>query len=594
MSWEVGYLIGVILVAIILFISEKISFDITAIFICIALMASGIVSIEQGLSGFSNQAAVTILALLILNNGLEHTGVIQLLTDKLINLTGNSVFGILVLILPFAALLSAFTNNTAVITMLLPIMMSLGIKKKISASKLLLPLAFVSILGGLCTIIGTSTNLLVNSVAVQYGLRPFSFFEFSYIGVILVVIGIVYSLLFGFRLIPERIRASKPEDEFEIKEYLAEMKISKNSSLIGKYTEVRESLEKKGLDLIRIKVAPGRELIPKSYHILNSGNILLLKGTLESIIKVQEDKDFEKIVEHKIVKKEKDQISTEDGTRLIEALISPQSSLVDRKLGSVNFSIRYDSIPIAVNRLGKRRVENIGDFTLKVGDTLLLEASKTINDNIFAQNDLIFLSSMPKAGNIKKQITSLGIMILAILLAALGIVPIVLSALAGIVAMVVSNCIDPSQMYKQIEWRVYFLIAGLIPLGIAIQNTGLDKWIASSFVSSVDSLNIFSIILILFFVTCIVTNFMANNATALIMAPIAVSIAQQLNIDPHALLLTVMFAASTSFFTPIGYHTLTLIYVPGKYKFRDYVVSGAPLTILVAFVASWLIWKTYI
>jgi len=588
MTWELWYLLGVIVLAVYFFVTERIPIDITALLITVLLMAAQLVTVKEGLSGFSDQAALAILALLILNTGLERTGVIQTITDKLMTVTGNSGWSVLIVVLPFAAVLSAFTNNTAVITMFLPIMIAMGDRKGISPSKLLMPLAFISILGGLCTLIGTSTNLLVNSIARQYKIEPFGFFEFSRIGGILVVIGIAYCVVIAYRTIPARRRSRDLEEEFGMKPYLTEMTVPEGSVLIDTPTTQDPLFENLDIEIIRITRAKGDQFIPRDHVLIQANDRLLIKGGLNTITQLRAGEMLQSAMVHDDAAR-----AAGSNTELVEAIVAPGSSLVGEYLSSKLMMERFEAVPIAINRTTRKLISDIETMRLRVGDALLLEASKSIHTNDEVKHDLILMNTVAQVASLPKRLVATGIMIGVVAVAALGLVPIVISALAGVVLMVLTGCINTREAYLRVEWKVYFLIAGLIPLGAAIQNTGLDKMIAETFVGLTDGMGNFSIILMLFFFTVLITNVLANNATALLMAPIAISIAHQLEMDPHALLLTVMFGASTAFFTPVGYHTLTLIYAPGKYRFKDYIVAGLPLTIIIGFSASWLIYQMY-
>ncbi len=590
MTFEMWFLCAVILVAMVLFVTEKVSIDVTSIFIAFTLMASGLVTVTQGLSGFSNQAALAILSLLILNTGLENTGVLRVVTSKLVQLTGKHAWSVLLVLLPFVAILSAFTNNTAVIAMFLPILLLIGDAKGISPSKLLMPMAFISILGGLCTIIGTSTNLLVNSIARQYGIVPFTFFEFAEIGGAMVIAGAVYMLLIGHRVIPARRKPLDKSATDRVKRFLTEITIQPSPESAVPVEEIRKTLTDLGFEIVQITTPGGRVTQRGADADIRTGDKVLLRGNPEHILKLKADPTFALTAQTKEVNL---QLNKKE-TKLVEAVVAPGSELIGRRIQDLDLLGKYECIPLAIQRPDELATDRIDEVRLKLGDVLLLEATTKLSMDPDVPKDLIVLDTVHQVQSLRRRWTAVLIFAGAIAAAAFNLVPIAISALGGVLAMAVTGCITMNEAYKRVEWKVYFLIAGLIPLGIAIQNTGLDDRIAGAFITTTRGLEPFAVIVILYAFTVVITNIMANNATALLMAPIAIKIAQQLHIDPKALLLTIMFAASTSFFTPVGYHTLTLIYTPGRYKFKDYFLSGLPLTILVSGVACWMIWQRYV
>ena len=588
MTPEMWFLCAVIAAAVVLFVTERVSIDVTSLLIAFALMVSGVVSISEGLSGFSNQAPLAILSLLILNTGLEKTGVLRLVADRLMALTGGRTWSILLILLPFAAMLSAFTNNTAVLAMFLPILLMFGGSERTSPRKLLMPVAFVCILGGLCTIIGTSTNLLVNGIARQYGVEPFTFFEFAEIGVAMAGAGIVYLLLVGHRLIPAR---RKPIDEAgtQMKRYITEVLVLSGSKLVGSIAEVRKVMAKMGLEIVLISTPSGRRHITTDDDALLVGDRILLRGNTAQIARLKSDPSFAMTADFS---DERIQLSKME-TNLVEAVVAPGSSFIDRRIKDLGLLTRYQAVPLALQRAGQLDTGELAGNQLRLGDVLLLEATTKLVNDPDVDKDLILLNTTPMVQSVRRRWIAVFIFAAAITVAALGLAPIVISALGGVLLMALTKCIDMNDAYKRVEWKVYFLIAGLIPLGIAVQNTGLDDQIAKAFLDITHGLDGFAVIVILYAFTVLVTNVMANNATALLMAPIAVKIALQLGIDPKALLLTVMFGASTSFFTPVGYHTLTLVYTAGRYKFKDYFLAGFPLTLIVGAVGCWMIWQRY-
>ena len=589
MTFEMWFLCAIIALALVLFVTEKVGIDVTAILIAFVLMVTGLVTVQDGLSGFSNQAALAILSLLILNTGLEKTGVLLLVTKRLVAFTGKQPWSVLLVLLPFVAILSAFTNNTAVIALFLPMLVILGNAKGISPSKLLMPMAFISILGGLCTIIGTSTNLLVNSIARQYHVEPFSFFEFADIGVAMAGAGFLYLLLIGHRILPAR---RKPMDliskEGEGK-YLTQLIVLSESPYVGSVADVRSALKPFGAELLGLRTALSKPKEVNDATMVETGDRVLLRGSASGIAQLKAGNKYAMTAR---LSMERNLLHKQE-THVVEAVVAPGSELIGRKLRDLDLLAMYEAVPLALRRSEPPGEEALADTELRLGDVLLIETNGNLAADPEVGEDLILLDTMPAVRSLRKRWTAVLIFAGVIVAAATGLVPIVISGLGGVMLMAVTKCIHLNDAYKRVEWKVYFLIAGLIPLGIAIQNTGLDVKIATGFISVTTGLSFAWVIGILFAFTVLITNVMANNATALLMAPIAVSVAQQLGIDPKALLLTVMFGASSSFFTPVGYHTLTLIYPPGRYKFKDYFIVGLPLTLIVGTVACYMIWLRY-
>ncbi len=590
MTFEMWLLCGLIAVAVVLFVTEKVGIDVTAILVAFVLMAAGLVSVPEGLSGFSNQAPLTVLALLILNTGLERTGVLHLITKRLLVFTGNNSWTVLLVLLPFIAFLSAFTNNTAVIALFLPVLVLMGNTKGISPSHLLMPMAFASILGGLCTIIGTSTNLLVNSIAIQYGVKPFTFFEFSGIGAAMAGAGILYLVVVGHRLVPARRSPVDLESEQQQGKYYTELVVLHDSPFIGRIGRVRNALKDYKVELMAVQdIKRANKSLEDEDTWVESGDHVLLRGDASGLARLTVGNKYAMTARLSL---EREMLHAAE-TYVVEAMVAPGSELAGCRLRDLRLMEMYEAVPLALRRPEMVVNGGFAEEEIRVGDMLLIETNGQLAADPEVQEDLILLDTMPMVRSLRKRWTAALIFIAVIATAAAGLAPIVVTSLGGVMLMAMTRCIVLSDTYKRVEWKVYFLIAGLIPLGIAIQNTGLDKLAADGFISMASGLSFAWVVAILFGFTVLVTNIMANNAAALLMAPIAISIAQGLHVDPKALLLTVMFGASTSYFTPVGYHTLALVYTPGRYKFKDYFVMGFPLTIIAGAVACWLIWHKY-
>ncbi len=553
-------------------------------------MISGVVSIQEGLSGFSNQAALSILSLLILSAGLERTGAIKRGVEIIGNYTGNKVWTTLLVIMPIAAFLSAFANNTAIIAIFLPVLLQISEEKGFSASKIILPVAYIAIIGGLMTIIGTSTNLIVNGVARDMGIDPFSFFEFFQISVILVIIGILYLLVFGYHIIPPRREPVTVEKAFNLQRYLANVRLPKGSKYVRNFQTLSEDLAKLGLNIIRIISNKGNVYLNMKVNRLLGEDEILVQGKLEDILKLNENKHL-----HFVGRSNLQDLKLNTAfNQIYEVVISPNSTLIGKNMRDINFYERYGVVPLALRRSEKETIQPEQERLLKVGDTIVLESETDLSEVSRAMDDFIIMNPVQSLGNPRKQIISILIVIGVVATAAINLLPLVVSALSGVVLMVLTGCLETNKTYRNIDWQVYFLIAGLFPLGYAMSNSGLDQEIAQYFLYVTDGVGPFYIILAMFFMTIALTNVMSNNATALLMSPIAIVIAQETQLPAHALLLAVMFGASMAFFTPFGYHTLTLVYAPGKYKFKDYVIVGLPLAILLGGVGTWLIYKMYI
>ncbi len=585
MSTDAYILLGTIALALFLFITEKVSIDLTAILIAVILMITGVVTIPEGLSGFSNQATITILALLILSAGLEETGILKRLGIWLSGLASSNVpLTLLVIMIP-AAFFSAFLNNTAVITILLPVVITMAAKKNISPSLLLMPLAFVSILGGMTTLIGTSTNLLVNTVARQYDTEVLGFFEFTPYGLVGIAICVLFFALGGYKLIPKRRRVKDYNRKFRQDKYQAEIIVEgETQTEPGK---IKNLLIKKDIEVLKLLRNGAVINYDDNGEKLEKGDRLIIKADVQELIGLQED-DGIKLHTGISTDLDKDQDST-----IMELVVSPSSSLVGNLFNPRAFKRKYGGNALALRQVNDTYFRHLGTRLfavnrINIGDSILVEANPDFFESPEVKHDLILYRSFEQKDDnpLWKQLAALGIIAAVVLLAAFNVVSIAVGALGGVVVMAFLKIFKTAALYERIDWRIYFLLAGIIPLGVAMQNTGLDTLMAEQVMNMTDGLAPFWVILCFFMATTLITNFISNNAAALLMAPVVLSLAGQTAIDPKALLMAITFGASTCFISPLGYHTLAIIYGPGKYKFSDYLRAGLPITIIITLVFS--------
>lgn len=588
MSTESYILIAILLMALYLFVSERISIDLTAILIAVMLMITGVVSIPEGLSGFSNQATITILALLILSAGLEETGLLEKLGIWLAGKTTTNVPVTLTIIMIPAAFFSAFLNNTAVITIFLPVVITMARKNDISPSLLLMPMAFVSILGGMTTLIGTSTNLLVNTVAREYNTEVLSFFEFLPYGVAGVGVCLFFFIFGGYRLIPKRRHIKKYNRTFSTDTYQAEIQVLDPQRLETiKLDELFHLKHIKLLKWLRNREEISGSLTPDK---LEKGDRLIIKAGVEDLIALQEE---EGITMHTGINKDPE---NQEDLMIAEAVVSPGSSLAGNLFNPVSFQRKFGAQALALRQVSDAYFKNIGSRffavnRLDIGDSILIEAPESFFENEDIKHELILYRrfDQPKGKSLFKQISAVLILIAVVMLAALNIIPIPVAALGGVVLMAFFGILKTKKLYERIDWRIYFLLAGIIPLGIAMHNTGLDQILAGKVIAITGGFAPFWIIFSFFIATVLITNFISNNAAALLMAPIVLNLAGQIYIDPKALLMTITFGASTCFISPLGYHTLAIIYGPGRYKFSDYFRAGFPITLIIALLFSFML-----
>ena len=567
--------LAVVVAAIILFVTEKLRVDLIALCVLLALIVLGLIDSKQALYGFANQATATIVAMFVLSAGLERAGLVGWLARQLDRLAGKTEPQLILVICIAIAFLSAFMINTAAVAVFIPIAIVLAKTRKISASRVLMPLSFASQFGGVCTLIGTSTNILVNSIAVDNGMKAFTFFEFAPLGLVMTVVGITYLILTRW-LLPKRKGGEQQVDRYHLSDYLAELQVTKKSSLIGT-TWIKSKLKQnEKVNLIKfIRNEKATTKPPKTR--MREGDILLLHGNMDKLIAMQ---DKYKLRLHAKAKMDDQKISS-DEIRLIEVLIPPRSRLVGRTLQTFEFFRRFGGIVFAIQRRGKIIRDRVAEIRLNDGDTLLLEAGKEVVSKLLKSRDLIVTNELTELYVRKdKAIVALLMFFAVVTLTVLHIIPILVAALIGAVGMVLGRCLTIEEAYESIDWKIVFLLGGILPLGLAMEHSGAALWIANTVLNPFLNLGPLVVLAILYIITAILTETMSNNAAAIILAPICLSVAATMNVDPRPFLVAITFAASTSFATPIGYQTNTMIYAPGGYRFFDYTRIGAPLNLI--------------
>ena len=583
MTVEISIVLGVLLLSIILFVTERLRVDVVALLAMAVLLVTGIISPSQGISGFSSTATVTVGAMFVLSAGLSRTGSVDRL-GKLITYVFHRGFWVgLMSVMVVVGILSAFINNTPVVAIFIPILLNVARETGISVSKLLMPLSFASLFGGVCTLIGTSTNIIVNSIAEQNGLPSFSMFEFAPLGVIMFVVGSAYMLMIGLRLLPERRGTGDLVEDYALTDYLTEIALLPGGASVGK--KLREAPLVHDLDISILRIQRGNTEInlPGPDAVLQAGDILLVRCSIESIRAVQEREG----VDFKPHTKWGDENVARGGVRLIEAVVEPNSSLVGSTLQQANFREVYSATVLAIRHRGKLLREKLSDTRLSAGDLLLIEVQKNGVNALRRTGDFIITSEM-EASEFRrhKALTAIVIVIAVVTAAAIGVAPIVVTALVGSVAMVLLGCLSIEEAYQAIEWKIIFLLAGTLSLGVALDESGAARLISANMVGLVGDLGLIALVSAFYFLTSVLTEAMTNNATAALLGPIAIATAATLDVSPVPFLVAITFAASSSFMTPVGYKTNTMIYGPGQYKFIDFIKVGTPLNIIFWILAT--------
>lgn len=584
--------LSILIVALICFIFEWFPVDFTAICVAIALMVLGLVKPEEGISGFGNSATITVMAMFILSAGISRTGAIGSLRDLLLKWGGKKTPQQILILSLIVGPVSAFINNTAVVAIFLPIVEDWCKKTGTSASKLLIPLSYATILGGMLTLIGTSTNILASGISKQLGYREFELFEFTKLGILTFSIGIIYLAVITPLLLPNRKTANEQSisQDYQLKDYITELLITPRSSLIGQTLRQSEIQRKFDMDVLEIIRNDTHFAQPLGDKILNAGDILLVRSGREELLKIRAEKGLELLAD---VQFEHEALETELNTgleKIAEVLILSNSRLIGSTLKDLRFRQRYNATVIAIRRGQELLRQRLGKVPLRFGDLLLVQGPKESFLGLQTTRELLVLEER-NVENLRqdKAIVAVSIVVGVVLVAALTPFPILVTSLLGVVFMVFTGCLKPGEIYGAVRWDVIFLLAGLIPLGIAMDKSGTTQWLADQLLGLGGELSGYWILLFFFIITSLLTEILSNNASVVLMIPIAIKVAIALNLNPYSFMYAVTFAASNSFATPIGYQTNTMVYSAGGYRFLDFIRIGGPLNLLMMLITPLLI-----
>ncbi|MGI8543335.1 MAG: SLC13 family permease, partial [Aridibacter sp.] len=550
MSFEIAIVFAVAVIAVILFATEKLSVDVVAIVIMSTLLVSGIISPEEGISGFSNKATVTVAAMFIISAALFKTGAVSFLGELTTKIFKKGYWFGLITVMISVGFFSAFINNTPVVAIFIPILIGVSKDIKANISKLLMPMSFASMLGGVCTLIGTSTNIVVSSLAERQGQPAFSMFEIAPLGLIMFAIGMIYMLAIGIHIIPERRAEGDLIESFNLQEYITEVVLLENSLSIGK--AIKDTPLVKDIDIAIIEIARKDETIslPKPDEILRAGDVLKVRCDLEKFKKIQKREGVAFKSEYKW---RDEDIETEEA-KLVEAVIAPNSEFINKSLQDLKFRETFGATVLALRHKGVLMRDKISDTNLYAGDALLIEV-RTDRYRQFSQNPSFVIVSEVEQEKYRKSKIIPALIIIAgvIITASVGITEIVVSAVVGSILLVLVGCIKMEEVYKAIEWRIIFLLAGVLSLEAAMHNSKAGELVASQIISTVGIWGPVALVSAFYLLTFTLTEMMSNTATAALLTPIAISTANTLGVSPRPFLVAVMFAASASFMTPVGY-----------------------------------------
>ncbi len=583
--------IAILTIAVILFTTELLRVDVVAICAMAAWSITGVLTPEESFSGFSNPATLTVAAMFIMSEALLKSGVIQIIAPYMTKLFNKS-FGKAILGMSLGTgAISAFINNTPIVATFIPIVVKSAKSLKLAPGKFLIPLSYGAILGGSCTLLGTSTNLLVAGIANNYGAEKIGIFTMTPIGLIFAGAGILYLVFISKYLLPDVSKRPSLEENVEIKTFLTEVELRDLSNEKEAIT-IEKLFTKKDLDVTVKRLKRGNKVInnPEPETVLASADILLISGAMDKVKNVINDENLF------IVNSLDNKSFPDEETQIVEVIVMSGTGLVDRKVKHINFLNRYQSEILAIRQRGRKRFSNLEDTRLRLGDVLLLQTNNNgliqlLETEKMNNAPFMFVSQSTLKQARKRDLLKTALILLTLItLATLNILPIVTAAWAGVATLVIMNIIKMSDAYRAIDWKVIFLLAGSLSFGAAMTKSGLTKIIAENLMTLLENTGgAIVIIASLYLITMIFTELMSNNAAAALLAPLAIALAQVMELNATPLLITVMMAGSASFMTPIGYQTNTMVYSAGNYKFTDFFKVGAPLSLLLWILAAIMI-----
>lgn len=595
---EIAIVMLIVGAAVALFVSERypgalVAMMVLAVLMLVALLQPWLpwirsgrwITLEEGVSGFSNPAVIVVAAMFVLSAGLQSTGAIAWLGPWLARTARYPSLLVLGLLL-IVSVVSAFINNTAAVAIFLPVVLTACARSGLAPSRLLIPLSYASQFGGVCTLIGTSTNLLVSSISERSGHGAFHLFEFAPLGLILAVAGLAYLLVFGRWLLPERPGRSLVQS-YQVADYVAELRVTAASGLVGRTVEESRISVTAGVRLLSA-LRQGQPVWPTPALPIQAGDVLLVQAPAADLLALRGAWKLESEHEFRFAG---DTLRDQE-MRLAEAVVAPRSWLIGQTLAEVGFHRRFRCLVLGVQSGDTVVRERLDSLVLKFGDALLLlgpreEIARLRGDPGFLMLDRIDEPALRRA----KIPLALGIFAAVVGLAAFNVVPILASALFGCVALVATRCLSIEEACEAIDWRVIFLLAGALPLGLALEKSGAAAVLAEGTLSLTKPFGPWATLAMIYLLTAVLTEFMSNAATAVLLAPVALAVAASLGVDSRPLLMAVCFAASTSFCTPVGYQTNAMVQHPGGYRFADYLRIGLPLNVLFWLLSTWFIPK---
>ncbi len=582
---EITLTLLILLIAIILFATEWVRMDLVSLMVLLAVALTGLVTPEEAFSGFSNPAVITVAAMFVLGAGISYTGSISTLGEHLIRMTGHNQTLMIASIMAVVAFFSAFINNIGATAVLMPVVITMARRTKLPASKLLIPLAFGSLLGGVCTLIGTPPNILINSLLQQYTGEGFSMFDFTPLGVILLACGICYMAFFGHKLLPNR-KSGTLTEAYQVKGYITEIEILEGSPLHGK--TIGQSMLERELNMKVRALLRNRQKFPqpKRNRKLYAGDVLFLEGDPEGILKIRKEKGIA------VVPERDNPLPSTSGekTVVVEASLTTTSDMVGKTLRQERFADTHGLRVLAIWRSGAPVVRKVDHVTLRFGDVLLLQGSEEKVRHLGQGHGFLVLGGVdPVSYRPRRAPIAVATIIGVILLSVSGATPIVIAATLGALIMVMSRCLTVKEAYDSIDWPIIIMIAGTLPLGHAMQNSGAAGLISNMIIDGVGSFGPWAVLGAVFLITFCLTEVMSHAAAAVLVAPIAYNASIEMAVSPQPFFMAVAVAASMCFMTPISHQSNALVMGPGGYKFLDYTKVGAPLNIMVWIIATLVI-----